>query len=103
MNTFRLVLPLLALAALPGCIIPVPVPPVTPGSITIDQWSPCGARGLQDYVGQSVAVVEGTNFQGAPGPVRVIRPGDVVTQEFLAERLNFRIDAAGLVAAVDCG
>ena len=30
-------------------------------------------------------------------------PGDVVTEEFVAERLNFRIDAAGLVAAVDCG
>jgi hypothetical protein len=102
MNMLRL-LPLLALTALPGCVIPVPVPPGTPGSITIDQGSPCGARGLQDYVGQSAAVVEGTSFQGALGPVRIIRPGDVVTQEFAPERLNFRIDAAGLVAAVDCG
>jgi hypothetical protein len=102
MITLRALAPLLGLALLPGCI-PVPVPNGTPGSFVVDQGSPCGARGLQDYVGQDVAVVEATSFQGAPGPVRIIRPGDAVTEDYQAARLNFRIDAAGQVAAVDCG
>jgi hypothetical protein len=103
MITLRTLAPLLGLALLPGCIVPIPVPNGTPGSFVVDQGSACGARGLQDYLGEDVALVERTDFQGAPGPMRIIRPGDVVTEEYLAERLNFRIDAAGKVSAVDCG
>ena len=102
MIQLRLTLPLLALAALPGCIIPVPVPNDTPGAIVVDPGDSCGARGLQSFVGQNVAVVRGTTIQ-SPGPVRIIAPGDLVTQEVDPTRINVRTDAAGQVVVVDCG
>ena len=102
MTQLRIALPLLALASLSACIVPVPVPPGTPGSVVIDEGDSCGARGLQDFVGQSASAVEGTSFQ-SPGPVRVVRPGDAVTADADPTRVNFRTDAAGTVVAVDCG
>jgi hypothetical protein len=53
-------------------------------------------------VGQPASAVEGVTFE-SPIPVRVIRPGDAVTEEFNQQRLNFRIGVDGRVAAVDCG
>jgi len=100
----RLALPLLALAALPGCIVPIPLPPGTPGAIEIvlDEGDSCGARDLQSFVGQDVSVARGTTIQ-APGPVRIIMPGDLVTQDVDPTRINVRTDAAGQIAVVDCG
>lgn len=97
-------LPLLALIPLAACVvpIPVPVPEGTPGAIQIDPGDPCGARRLQSFVGQAASVVEATRFE-SPGPVRILRPGEAATEDFNAERLNFRIDASGRVAAVGCG
>ena len=34
---------------------------------------------------------------------RIIRPGQMVTKEFDAERLNLEVDAAGRIVAVRCG
>src|SRR5207237_780374 len=75
----RLTRPLRALAALPGCFvpIPIPVPNGTQGAIVYDQGDSCGARGLRQFVGQDRSIVEGTNIQG-PGPVRILAPGDVI-------------------------
>jgi len=102
MIQLRLALPLLALAALPGCIIPVPVPNGTPGSIVVDPGDSCGARGLRQFVGQPRSVVEGTTIQ-APGPVRILAPGDVIGSDEDPTRINFRLDSSGQVAVVDCG
>jgi hypothetical protein len=35
--------------------------------------------------------------------VRVIRPGQAVTMDYRAERLNLKLDAKGIVTAVTCG
>lgn len=35
--------------------------------------------------------------------VRIVRPGQVVTQEYAASRTTIVLDAAGLVVAVRCG
>ena len=104
MTQLRLALPLLALAALPGCIVPVPLPPGTPGAIEVvlDEGDSCGARGLQQFVGQDRGVVEGTTIQG-PGPVRILAPGDVIGSDQDPTRANVRLDSSGKVAAVDCG
>ena len=104
MTQLRIALPLLALASLPGCIVPVPLPPGTPGAleIVLDEGDPCGARGLQQFVGQPRSVVEATTIQG-PSAVRVIGPGDAVTEDFVPSRANIRTDASGQVVAVDCG
>jgi hypothetical protein len=90
------------LAALPGCFVPVPVPNGTPGSVVVDPGDSCGARGLQQFVGQHRSVVAATTIQG-PSAVRVIAPGDAVTEEFMPTRVNIRTDASGKVVAVDCG
>ncbi len=37
------------------------------------------------------------------GPVRVIRPGDIVTMDFRSNRLNISLDANGRVTRVYCG
>jgi hypothetical protein len=40
----------------------------------------------------------------APSPtVRIIHPGDQVTMDFQAARLNIEVDASGNVSAVRCG
>jgi hypothetical protein len=97
-------LPPLALALLPGCIVPIPLPPGTPGAIEVvlDEGDSCGARGLQQFVGQDRSVVEGTTIQG-PGPVRILAPGDVIGSDQDPTRANVRLDSSGKVAVVDCG
>lgn len=35
--------------------------------------------------------------------VRVVRPGQMITQEFSAERLNIEVDGTGRVIRVRCG
>lgn len=103
-----LVLP--ACLLLSACIVPVPipVPEGTPGAIEVvlDEGDSCGARDLRQLVGQQGAGVAGVRIVGADGlpvPVRVIGPGDAVTQDFNPQRVNVRTDAAGTITAVDCG
>ncbi len=104
MTLLRLALPLLALAALPACILPIPVPEGTPGAfeVVLDEGDSCGARGLQDYVGQDASVVRGTVFQ-SPVPVRVVGPDDVATDAGNPQRVTFVTDASGQVVTVGCG
>ena len=108
MKPLRAALPLLALALLPGCIIPVPVPEGTPGAIEVvlDEGDSCGARDLRQFVGQPATAAQGVRIVGASGadvPVRVIGPGDVVTQDLNPERVNVRTGAAGIITSIDCG
>jgi hypothetical protein len=105
MIQFR-ILPLLLVLPLAGCIIPVPVPPGTPGSIVVVPGDSCGARGLRRFVGQPASAIEGVRLVGASGaevPLRVIRPGDAVAQDLDPERVNVRTDSAGTVTSIDCG
>ena len=69
---------------------PVPAP-------AIDQ---CGAGGLQTLVGQPVRVLPDS---GPWSTKRIIRPGQLVTQEFSATRLNVQVDRAGRILALTCG
>jgi hypothetical protein len=95
--------PLALASALSGCIfIPIPVPPGTPGAITIIPADPCGARSLSAYRGVTEAELNAVSF-AAPGPVRILRAGDVATTDFVENRLNFLIGADGRVADITCG
>lgn len=60
----------------------------------------CGASALQNLVGQPLGEADGL---GGPGKVRLIRPGMMVTMDFMPERLNVRLDEAGLIVSVSCG
>jgi hypothetical protein len=35
--------------------------------------------------------------------MRIINPGDLVTQEYNAQRINFTVDATGIILKVACG
>ena len=69
---------------------PVPAPAI----------NQCGAAALQVLVGQPVRVLPDS---GPWSTKRIIRPGQLVTQEFSATRLNVQVDRAGRILALTCG
>lgn len=104
MRVLLLPLPLL----LSACVVPVPLPPGTPGAIEIplDPGDACGARGLRGLVGEPAAAADALRVvgpDGTPRTVRVLRPGDPVTEDFSPARIDVRVGADGTVDAVDCG
>ncbi|HEY8190231.1 MAG TPA: I78 family peptidase inhibitor [Micavibrio sp.] len=36
-------------------------------------------------------------------PYRILKPGDMATQDYSADRINLNIDEKGVVASVNCG
>ncbi|MGD9917484.1 MAG: I78 family peptidase inhibitor [Paenirhodobacter sp.] len=60
----------------------------------------CGATELGALVGQPESVLATMRFAQR---VRVIHPGDAVTMDYSASRLNIGIDAAGKIATLHCG
>lgn len=81
------------LLALAAC---APLPPV-PGGGTGDD---CGASGLRPLLGRPVSVLAAMLL---PAPVRIIRPGEAVTMDFVATRLNIELDAGDRIARLYCG
>ena len=89
---------LLALVAVlvSGCAtVTSPLPAVRPPDLMA-----CGAVNLQHLVGQKVDVLEALNL---PGPRRIIRPGQAVTLDFNAARLDVDIDENGVITRIWCG
>ena len=87
-----------------GCFVVVPVPlgqttlpPAAPEKTAPDS---CGAGGLQGLVGQSEAALSAIRL---PQPLRVLHPGQAVTMDYSAARLNILIDSKGRVASLHCG
>lgn len=73
---------------------------VTPG-FNDREPDTCKAAGLQGYVGQPVAVVQGL---GLPGPLRIIAPGEMYDQEeYHANRVDVRVDATETITSISCG
>lgn len=60
----------------------------------------CPARDLAALVGKPESTARGITYQG---PVRIIHPGDAVTKDYIATRLNVDIDAGGRIARLSCG
>lgn len=60
----------------------------------------CGAAGLQQMVGQPASALDTMRFAQ---PMRVIRPGQAVTMDYNAERLNFAVGEDGRITRVYCG
>jgi hypothetical protein len=81
----------LIVGVMAGCL------PVMPVSTPVGD---CGAAALQGLVGQSAGVLEGMRFGQ---PVRIIRPGMVVTMDYSESRLNIEIDGAEVIVRVKCG
>lgn len=95
-------------AVIAGCAMP---PPAGSGASTADaQPAPraqqrCDTNGAQWAVGKTNTehnVNEARKRAGAY-MARVLRPGQVTTREFNAERLNLEVDATGRIIAARCG
>ena len=90
-----------ALVVLPGG--PGQGPPPGPGGAPLG--GTCNAQPAQSAVGKNstAKVVEAARVSAGALMARIIRPGQMVTKEFDAERLNLEVDAAGRIVAVRCG
>lgn len=91
---------LLLLPVLLAACQPVVVLPTEPDGGIGDTPDTCGAGALSALVGSSGTVLDTARFAQ---PIRVIRPGDMVTMDFNPSRINFELDAQGRIARVYCG
>lgn len=91
-----------SLIALTACTSTHPMSDPTPptGGFTCN---PDAARG--DAMGQAATaeVVERARQQAGARTVRVLRPGQMVTMEYMEGRLNIDVDDKNVVTNVRCG
>lgn len=71
---------------------PTPVPPAAEDT--------CNASEYAMLVGEDATTLERVLLLGK---VRVIRPGQPVTMDFLPDRINFMINARNEIAQITCG
>ena len=93
---------LLVITACTGTLAPAPLPaPAPPGRGD----NACKAADAQFAVGQNAdaALLEQARQRSGSRIARILRPGQMVTMEYSAERLNLDVDASGKVASVRCG
>ena len=88
---------LLALTACAAPPPPEPAAPALPGG--------CDASKAQFAVGHppGLAIQDQARERSGARMVRTLRPGQLVTMEYNAERLNLELDAGGTVVRVRCG
>ena len=65
----------------------------------------CNADAAQAHVGHaaSAEMVEAARKDAGADRVRTLRPGQAVTMEYLAGRLNLYLDASGKIERIGCG
>ena len=106
LKSFTVSLIVIGLGALAACTTPAgspatgtgPMPPPAAGTA-------CNAQGAQFAIGKTpgASVVEEARQRSGSYMARVLRPGQVVTMEFNAQRLNLDLNAAGVITGVRCG
>ena len=79
-----------------ACTAVEPQAPATPAPAD----DTCNASDYAGLVGQDATALERVLLMGK---VRVIRPGQAVTMDFMPDRINFRIAEDGRIAAITCG
>jgi hypothetical protein len=62
----------------------------------------CKVEDYARFQGQQESVLAATTFPKGLA-VRVIRPGQAVTMDFSANRVNFLLDGQGLITQITCG
>lgn len=100
MIDFRPVAVAAVFIGLAGCASVLPEGIAAPEAPAAAPAGDCGADALQDLVGSSVGTLDPASL---PEPRRIIFPGQAVTMDFLAERLNVEIGTDDRVARVFCG
>lgn len=102
---------IVAAIALSACAsAPPPPPPPAPPPPVVQAPPPaplpvCDAAGAQFAVGQGAtpALEAAVRHRANAAAVRLLKPGQMVTQEFDASRVNLELDARNRVKAVRCG
>ena len=75
-------------------------PPTVPATIPSAGTDTCGTGPLRGLVGQPVSKLPAA----LAGPsLRVIHPGQPVTQDFRAERMNVHLDRRDFITGITCG
>ena len=85
---------LVAASLLQACTMVVPTPVPSP------DLASCNAVGLEGLIGANVSLLP-TN--GNWSSLRVIYPGQMVTMDYGPNRLNVRVNAAGIIQSLSCG
>ena len=95
---------LLVITACTGTLAPAPAPLPAPAPPSRGD-NECKAADAQFAVGQNAdaALLEQARQRSGSRIARILRPGQMVTMEYSAERLNLDVDASGKVASVRCG
>jgi hypothetical protein len=88
--------------ALQACAQPAAPPPPQRPAAPEGQCNSAGAEFAIGHVAGEALSSQAATRAGA-SRVRVLRPGQMVTQEFDASRLNLEVDASGRVVRVRCG
>lgn len=94
----RITIAPLALALVAACSTQTPVAPADP--FPVGAADTCGAAPYTNLIGQNVTALEKVLILRQ---VRVIRPGDAVTEDFRPVRINFDISANETIRAITCG
>lgn len=84
---------------------PASPPASSPSATAPAPVAPCNAQPAQSAVGQSstASVMESARVRSGAQMARILRPGQMITKEFNAQRLNLEVDANGRILAVRCG
>lgn len=83
--------------AIAACAPVAPLPGMPTGE--------CSARGLGDLVGRyaTPSLLSRAKRRAGASVARVLRPGQVVTMEYLNGRLNVNVDEKNRVKSFSCG
>lgn len=74
--------------------------------VPADAATQCDADAAQSYVGQEASdttIAQAQDATGATGALRVIKPGQPVTMDFRADRLNVEVDDDNTIVRITCG
>lgn len=96
----RITFTTLAFALVAGCSTQLPTIPAPVDPFPVGAADTCGAAPYGNLVGQNATALEKVLILRQ---VRVIRPGDAVTEDFRPVRINFNIDPAETIRTITCG
>jgi hypothetical protein len=92
----------LLLLALAACATP---PPPQSGGPASNGQAVCDAGAAQWAIGKPATTdtIERVRVDSHSRVVRVLHPGQIITMEFSAERVDIRVDGNNVILAVTCG
>ncbi|MEB3097315.1 I78 family peptidase inhibitor [Achromobacter sp. D10] len=75
------------------------------GSSSMGGGKTCDAAALQSQIGQKAtpSVMEDLRTRSGSATARMLRPGQLVTMEYNATRLNLIVDDKDIMTAIRCG